>query len=431
MARLLAETPWGCNGLRRKTALSLFAVVLGIAASGCSRPAAPAAVAAPPEQSKPSIESKQTVSPRPELVEVWVAARDLPVGTVLTRDDLPKLAIKKKLPKDALPPVYVANLEEFIDKPLTRLAYKDATFDPHSFSKQAVVRLPEGLDLVSLSVKGDSPVAGFVVPGSRVDVRAKLNHTSGSATFTLLKDVQVLAVDSVTTQPQSHSVSLAANQEQALLLALAKQRDCELEIQLRPPGKQDDSGYGIKKVTALLQDDQKLATLFKAVADRLPTSPPSPGTSAPPPEELIEVWVAVSDVPPKAVITPQLVNTKLKQVRVPKDAAGGAIRDLTELLDQEWMLESGLRQGQLLTASRVGPPQPAAKAEPEPLEVAPMPRAVKPKKYKDVTITTSSGAKIYRYEEVAPDKFKFVGEFAPDSTRNGPVRAAAPPKKGN
>ena len=36
----------------------------------------------------------------------------------------------------------------------------------------------------------------------------------------------------------------------------------------------------------------------------------------------------------------------------------------------------------------VGPPLPAAQAEPLPFEVAPMPRVVKPKKYKNVTITT-------------------------------------------
>ena len=57
-----------------------------------------------------------------------------------------------------------------------------------------------------------------------------------------------------------------------------------------------------------------------------------------------------------------------------------------------------------------------------------MPRVVKPKKYKNVTITTSSGARIYRYEEVAPDKFKLVGVFAPDDSRTATGRAATPPK---
>ena len=50
-------------------------------------------------------------------------------------------------------------------------------------------------------------------------------------------------------------------------------------------------------------------------------------------------------------------------------------------------------------------------------------------KYKDVNITTSSGRKIYRYEEVAPGKYEFVGEFAPDDIRKATGRAAPSTKK--
>ena len=59
-----------------------------------------------------------------------------------------------------------------------------------------------------------------------------------------------------------------------------------------------------------------------------------------------------------------------------------------------------------------------------------MPRVVKPKKYKDVTITTSKGRKIYRYEEVGPGKFEFVGEVAPDDTGKPTVRIVPPQKQG-
>jgi hypothetical protein len=58
-----------------------------------------------------------------------------------------------------------------------------------------------------------------------------------------------------------------------------------------------------------------------------------------------------------------------------------------------------------------------------------MPRAVNPKKYKDVTITTSSGTRIHRFEEVAPDKYKFVGEFAPAETPKATGRAGTSTKK--
>jgi Flp pilus assembly protein CpaB len=430
MARLLAETTRGCSTLRRNKTLTILTVALGIALSGCNRPGAPAAAAAPHGQSKSAMDPAPAVRASPELVEVWVAARDLPVGTVFTRDELSRLAVRKKLPKDALPPAYVANPEEFIDRPLTRLASKDAPFDPDSFGKFQVVQVPEGLDLVALSWNGDSPVARYVLPGARVDVRATLNHSNGSANFPLLVNVLVLAVDSNLTNPPSQSVSLAATQEQALVLTLARERDCKFDILPRLPGKMPNIGYDIKRVAALLQDDTKLATFLKAKAAPLSTAPsiPEPITA---PRELTDVWVAVGDIPPKAVITRQLVDAKLRRIKVSKERAEGAIRDLTCLFDQGLTLEPGLRQGQWLTASLVGRPQPAGEAESEEVEVAPMPRAMKPKVYKDVTITTPSGKRIYRYEEVAPDQFKLVGEFVPDNPRKAAGRAVTPPKKGN
>jgi pilus assembly protein CpaB len=411
MARRLAETTWGCSTRRRKISLSILAVGLGISFSGCNRPAAPAAAAAPHEQSKTLVKAAPAV-PAPELIEVWVAARDLPVGTLITRGELNALAVKKKLPKNAMPLVYVADSEKLIDRRLTRLAYKDAPFDEFLFSPQTTLNLPEGLDLVSLSLPGISAAIDHLVlrPGTKADVHATLNHPhGGTARFPLLVDVLVLAADANLTNPPTHSVSFAVTQEQALLLALAKQRECKLEILPQSPSKQDVANYNIKRVLALLQDDQKLAMLFKTAADRLPTSPIPELIAAP--RELIEVWVAVSDIPPRAVITPQLVDAKLKKINVPKDRAEGAISDLTNLLEEEWTLGLGLRQGQWLTTSLVGPPQPVAKAEPEPLEVAPMPRVVKPKKYKDVTITTPSGVVIHRFEEVAPGRFKLIRVF--------------------
>ena len=224
-------------------------------------------------------------------------------------------------------------------------------------------------------------------------------------------------------KPSMEPAPAVSTQEQTLVVALDKELDCKFDILPRTTSKRACCDYDIKQVT-----DKNLATFLKAKADPSPAAPSSPEPIAAP-RELIEVWVAVGDIPPKAVITRQLVDAKLKKINVSKERAEGAISDLTSLLDQELTLESGLRQGQWLTASLVGPPLPAAQAESQPLEVAPMPRVVKPKKYKDVTITTSSGTRIYRYEEVAPDKFKLVGEFAPDDTRKATGRAATPPKK--
>src|SRR5262245_7560590 len=171
--------------------------------------------------------------PKVELVEVIVAAKDLPVGTMLNRADLAKLVNKKKVPKDSLPPQFVADEAELIDKRLTRAVLKDEVFNPGALTKGGVVTLPEGMDMISLQMSAQNAAGGFVGPGSKVDVLAGMRLDNTLETFPLLVDMLVLAVNQHTdyTQkgvfPDTSMVSLAVTQEQALLLTLAKQRGCQ------------------------------------------------------------------------------------------------------------------------------------------------------------------------------------------------------------
>src|SRR5262245_22064290 len=80
--------------------------------------------------------------PRVEHVEVIVAAKDLAVGTMMTRADLPKLITKKKIAKDALPSAFVMNEEELLDKRLTRSVMKDETFNPGILTKGGIITPP-------------------------------------------------------------------------------------------------------------------------------------------------------------------------------------------------------------------------------------------------------------------------------------------------
>ena len=134
--------------------------------------------------------------------------------------------------------------------------------------------------------------------------------------------------------------SAVSTQEQTLVVALANEPDCKNDILSRTSGKPAECDYDIKKVTASLQDDKNLATLLKVKADPSVSAPSSPEPIAAP-RELIEVWVAVGDIPPKAVITRPLIDAKLKRINVSKERAAGAIRDVTCLLDQELTLVSG------------------------------------------------------------------------------------------
>jgi Flp pilus assembly protein CpaB len=98
-----------------------------------------------------------------------------------------------------------------------------------------------------------NPVAGFVVPGSRVDILASYKEEDQLRALPLLLDVLVLAIDTYAERERTVcTVSFAVTQEQALLLMLAKQRGCYFELLLRQPGKPTDPDYDIRKVKKLL-----------------------------------------------------------------------------------------------------------------------------------------------------------------------------------
>ena len=149
---------------------------------------------------------------------------------------------------------------------------KDETFNPGALTKGSVITLPEGMDMVSMPVSVSTAVAGFVGPGSKVDVLATLRLGNQLRAFPLLVDMLVLAVDQHVSYdtakgdsgvfPSMSNVSFAATQEQALLLALAQQRGCHMQLLLRHPGKPLDKDYDIKKIKQLLED-QKNPTLLK------------------------------------------------------------------------------------------------------------------------------------------------------------------------
>jgi Flp pilus assembly protein CpaB len=356
MARLFVETAPSRGRVRRKAAAGILAIVFAIILAGCNRPAAP-----PADQNR-QVEPATSSPTPPETVEVWVAARDLPVGTVISRSDLETLAVKKKIPKDALPPAYVASEEELFDKRLTRAIYQHATFDPAALGKNVALQLPPGLDLVAISLPADSSAARTAIPGSKVDVTASMKVGANTHSFLLLADVLVVAVDTYLTDAATQlAVSVAATQEQALLLALARQRECKLDLTRRDPNEPANPPYDIRKVRALLQNNASPPKQVNPEVNRLKAeTEPAP---APAPRELVKVASVIG--PPR----------------------------VTELVAQQ---------------------------EPE---IAPMPRPVVPKKFRDVTVTTSSGARIHRFEEFAPGKFKLVGIFDPEVT---PWRQVAP-----
>jgi len=392
-----------------------------------------------------------------DQVEVIVAAKDLPVGTMLTREEVDKLVKTKKVPKDGLPPAYVTTKDELIDKRLSRGVRAEETFNPQDLSKGGVITLPEGMDMVSLQVGVAQAVAGFVGPGSRVNVLATVRLGSKLHAFPLLVNMLVVAVDTHVAYdkngvfPSMNTVSFAVKEKEALLLALAKQRGCNLELMLRHPQKSDtaDKNYNIDEVIKLLSDERNQAKIFggdgaddtegnkkdpASPTVKPPVGPGTPGTPggdpgsavAPPPNakpELIQILVAKHDIAPNTDVTADLIKEAFETKELPKNFAWDAYTDLTPALGRA--LKTGVAKGQWVTpamvglqSSKVGPQDTWSPPKPDPTQPnlnskPPTPPVVK-KKTIDVTIHTAHATKVVRYEEVEPGKWKQIAELTPE-----------------
>jgi Flp pilus assembly protein CpaB len=201
--------------------------------------------------------------PAPETVEVLVAAKDLPVGTMLILDDLvgDTVVKVKKVHRGELPPAFVSNRIDLVDKKLSRPVRAGEMFNPQDLNRGGAITLPEGYGMVSLQVGGGN--ARFVGPGSRVNVYAIVRNGNKLYAFQLLVNMLVVAVDTVWNYDNVGAtrctVSFAVTEKQALILALAKKMDCHLELMLRPPsGTLDsDKDYDIDKVLKILSDDRR------------------------------------------------------------------------------------------------------------------------------------------------------------------------------
>jgi Flp pilus assembly protein CpaB len=392
--------------------------------------------------------------PKVEMVKVLVASKDLAVGTMLTEVEYDKLVTTKDVSKDALPPQFATTKEEIVGKRLTRPVLKDETFAPGALTKGGVVTLPEGKDMISLPMSAASGAGGFVGPGSKVDILAGLRLGDELRTFPLLVDMHVLAVNqhvsydaSKGTFPDMSTVSLAVTQEEALLLTLAKQRGCTLELLLRYSGKPLDKDYDLKKIRKMLEDPQhKTKTVVTADksgdADVGPWNPPvaGPTTTAPSPaekKEFVKVWVAKENIAANTELTADLVKSKFTEYQLPKEYAEGACTDLAAYYTKA--LKTGASKGQWVTLWMVGEQQLKSAPQYDSLDSLPKPGPnetprpdVKPESAalptRDVTIHGPSGSTIHRFVEVKPDVWKFWKAMSPEEAARPMKQPAAAPK---
>jgi Flp pilus assembly protein CpaB len=392
--------------------------------------------------------------PKSEQVEVLVAAKDLAVGTLMSKAEMPKLVTRKKVAKESLPPKFVVDESELLDKRLSTAVQADQTFNPEGLSTRGVIILPEGKDMISLPVSAGAAAAGFIGPGSKVDVLATLQVGKLIRAFPLLVDMHVLAVDTHTEYdkkgvfPTINNVSLAVSQEQALLLALAKQRGCRLELLLRHPNKPVDPNYNISKVKLLLSEESRGGVTPTAGENQGETPTPEdrpPTTTVPPVDskpnvEVVKVLKAAAPIPANTEITKDLLAQSFVEKEVPKEHAEAlqACTDLTPFFGQ--VFKTDVPKDSLVIKGMFGPQSskaspreefiPDKKGPTEEASPAPKPEPTPSRPTRDTYSHSASGTLVYRYEEVAPNDWRLKAVLTPEQARN-PKAAPAAGSEGN
>jgi pilus assembly protein CpaB len=144
--------------------------------------------------------SQMSAKTQIEMVDVMVAAKDLPVGTSLNKEDVAdeKVIKWKKIPRDVVPPGIVESPDELVDKRLSRAIRAEETINRADVTKGGVVTIPPGMQMSTVQLAAHQAVAGFVGPGSRVDVLATVRLSEKIIALPILVDMLVLAVNTDT-----------------------------------------------------------------------------------------------------------------------------------------------------------------------------------------------------------------------------------------
>ena len=173
--------------------------------------------------------------------DVVVAARPMNVGYVLSQEDVKVV----EWPGESLPSGYAADVSEVVDRGLiTPVAANEPLLSGKLARAEAggglPITIPEGMRAISVAVNEVIGVAGFVLPGTRVDVLVTAAEPGGGTEDTqiVLQDVEVLSSGQMIErnrqgQPQTASVvTLLVTPEQAETLTLAADQG-QLQLALR------------------------------------------------------------------------------------------------------------------------------------------------------------------------------------------------------
>lgn len=384
-----------------------------------------------------------------ETIPLIVAKKDLTTGTAFTKENIEDLTMTADYPKNAIPPEalpkIVTDKQVLIGKRLSRATHANEYFNIADVGNKTQILFEPGKDIMSLPMTAAKAASGFVGPGSRVDIVCSVMEGTKREVLTLLPDMHVLAVDGhqdltqVQTFPDMRMVSFAVDQKQALLIALANQRNANLELLLRHPDAPKRE-YNYDKVLATLKN---LST-----ADAVGVTPAGEKDPAKPETAMVEVYIAKESIAPGTEIDEELIKAKFEQVKKPAEFHKDAVSDMKPYIGTFKAFTYGVAKDAYVMNSMIGaqaiknsaqapPPDTEIKEKPAPmgpvqevaLEPAPWPHVyVAPKppepRIRDVGHHTNKGSIVYRYKEtgVDTDQWRLVAILSTEEASSSPAK---------
>jgi pilus assembly protein CpaB len=187
----------------------------------------------------------------PDMIDVIVAKKELPIGTKLEEKDFNEILTKAPFARASLPPDVILDPEQLKGKRISRTLRAGNFFSPADVSANAGIPLPAGTFMYAIRMDVVRAAAGFVMPGAHVDILALQRHPSDASKVRsrlILKDMLVVAVDINDRRPEGggpaiptiNSVSLAVSPSQGKLLHTAESTGGELRLLLR--GEESSKG---------------------------------------------------------------------------------------------------------------------------------------------------------------------------------------------
>lgn len=176
---------------------------------------------------------------------VVVAAMDIPYGTKVESRHLKYV----EMPSDAVPSGVFTSKEE-VQGTVSTVAIARGEilirerFAAHETGSTLAALVAENMRALTVRVNDVVGVAGFLLPGNRVDILASKRSGRGTAnTYTVLKNINVLAVDQTASTDKNdpvivRAVTLEMTPEQTETLVSAQQEGA-IQLTLRNPNEEE------------------------------------------------------------------------------------------------------------------------------------------------------------------------------------------------